>query len=86
MLILPFESSNVRKDYFFFLAEPPEAFLDALSGLTLVSSTLISTFTCEAKLQMPPTHFLAGAGYALQTWPMVPVTIRSHPSQFSSIT
>ena len=39
---------------------PPEAFLDALSGLTFVSSTLSSIFTWLAKLQIPLFHFFAG--------------------------
>ncbi len=40
----------------------PAAFLDALSGLILSSSVLISTFTWVAKLQIPDVHFLLGAG------------------------
>jgi hypothetical protein len=55
----------VLEIYFFFLA--PAAFLEALRGLTFNSAMERSIFTCEAKLQMPPIHFFAGAGYALQT-------------------
>jgi hypothetical protein len=50
--------------------------------LIFVSSVFISVFTWVAKLQMPDSHFLVGAGYALHTFPSVPSTTLSQPSQF----
>ncbi len=57
----PVKVKSCRAVGYFFLP-PPEAFFEALRGLTLRSSTLISTFTWVAKLQMPWAHFFAGAG------------------------
>jgi len=61
------------------------ALLEALSGLILVFAAVVAVLTCDAMLQLPFFHFVAGSGQAVQNQPDENSEPRLHPWHCSTI-